>query len=98
MLQTEDLYLAAYALTRGAELKRLRVRLIGSRRLAVFHIEGGEDLDQVEDLYWRGEAVANLTLLKFHLRRLKDRAWDAVREEERRGHATGEAGGHRPHR
>jgi hypothetical protein len=90
VLETEDLFLGAYALTRGGELRTIRVRHLNGRRLAVFLIEG-DGLDGTEREYWRGDATVNLQLLKFQLRRLKDRAFDAIREEERRQHA-GEQG------
>ncbi|MCU0293262.1 MAG: hypothetical protein MUF10_14935 [Thermoanaerobaculaceae bacterium] len=95
MLETEDLFLAAYALTRGGgELVRVQVRALNGRRLAVFAIEGG-GLEEAEREYWRGSAVVNLQLLKSHLRRLKDRAFDAVRQEERRRDVSGDEGGYR---
>lgn len=93
MLETEDLFLAAYALTRGGELRRIRVRTVNGRPLAVFFLEG-EELELAERTYWAGDATANLQLLRFQLRRLKDRAFDAIREEKRRRDA-GEQGGHR---
>jgi hypothetical protein len=81
VLETEDLYLAAYLLTcSGSELQAVEVKNLNGRRLAVFRIDG----DQVKDYegrYWRGDAVVNLQLLKFQLRRLKDTAFAAIRAD-----------------
>jgi hypothetical protein len=95
VLETEDLFLGAYALARGGELVRVQVRAMGGRRLAVFRIEG-HGLDEAERAYWRGDATVNLQLLKSHLRRLKDRAFGALREEEeRRTYEAGDEGRYR---
>lgn len=89
MIETEDLYLAAYVIIRGGELRRVRVRALNGRRLAVFSISG-DLLETAENDYWHQPTV-DLHALKFQLRRLKDRAFDAVREEEKRIHGNGEA-------
>jgi hypothetical protein len=51
--------------------------------MAVFRIVG-PDLEEVERDYYRGAAKVNLQLLKAQVRRLKDMAFDAMREEGRR--------------
>jgi hypothetical protein len=91
MIRTDDIFLGAFGLVRGGELVSVEVRGINGRRLAFFHIEGPE-VDEAEREFFRGTASVNLQLLKFQVRRLKDRAFDAIREatreEERRGHAA----------
>ncbi|MGH9461943.1 MAG: hypothetical protein ACRD1X_12040 [Vicinamibacteria bacterium] len=81
MIQTDDLFLGAFVLVRGGELKAVDVRGLNGRRVAVFQIEG---LDEAEREYHRGEATVDLRLLKSEVRRLKDLAFDAIRKEERR--------------
>jgi hypothetical protein len=92
VLETDDIFLGAFALVRGGELRSVRLRGVNGRRLAVFRIEG-EAADVAESDYYRGDAVVNLQLLKFQVRRLKDRAFDAIREEERRD--ASQQGGYR---
>ena len=96
VIQTDDIFFGAFVLVRGGQLKAVEVRGINGRRLAFFHIEGPE-VDQAERDYYGGTASVsvNLQLLKFQVRRLKDRAFDAIREEERRGHAAIEERGNR---
>ena len=40
MIQTDDLFLGAFVLVRGGELKAVDVRGLNGRRVAVFQIEG----------------------------------------------------------
>jgi hypothetical protein len=91
LIQTDDLFLGAYALMRGGELQSVEVRGTNGRRTAVFRIEG---LDEWQKEYYGGRTVVNLQLLKLELKRLKDRAFEAIREEER---YAGHERGHRPH-
>ena len=89
MLQTDDLFLAAFGLVRGGEIAGIEVKGTNGRRVAVFTIDG-PGMQDVEREY-RGAATVDLRLLKSEVRRLKDAAFDAIREEERRGDA-GEQG------
>ena len=73
MIQTDDLFLGAYALMRGGELQDVEVRGMNGRRTAVFRIDG---LEEAKREYYGGEIVVNLQLLKLELKRLKDRAFD----------------------
>ena len=82
MLQTEDLYLASYGLTRGGWLARIEVRGVNGRRLAFFHI-AGPDMEQVERDFYR-PVLVDLRLLKAEVTRLKNLAFTALREEESR--------------
>ena len=91
MIETEDLFFGAYALTRGGELSQVAVKSVNGRRLAVFTIDG--DLGEAVQAYWHGEATVNLQLLKSQLRRLKDHAFTVVREEQEKRDAVFEAGG-----
>jgi hypothetical protein len=91
LIQTDDLFLGAYVLLRGGELQEVQVRGTNGRRTAVFRIEG---LEEWKREYYGGNTVVNLQLLKLELKRLKDRAFDAIREEakEERRHAGYERG------
>jgi hypothetical protein len=90
VLQTDDLFLAALAVLRGGELLAVSVRGTNGRRMAVFSIEGPE-AETASREYHRGETSVDLRLLKSEVRRLKDAAFQAIREDERRGDA-GEQG------
>jgi hypothetical protein len=85
-MRTDDLFLAAFALARGAELAGIDVSGVNGRRIAFFRIEG-PGLVEAEREYFHGPAVVHLQLLKAAVRRLKDAAFGAIREEERRSHA-----------
>lgn len=87
-MQTDDIFLGAFALLRGGELLRVEVRGVNGRRLAFFWIDG-DDTRQAEREYYAGPVLGvNLLLLKSSVRRLKDAAFEAIREEERRSHAS----------
>lgn len=86
MLQTEDLFLGAFGLVRGGELREVEIRGVNGRRMAVFHIAGAE-MDDVQRDYHRGPSLVDLRLLKSEVTRLKNLAFQALREEESR-HAS----------
>ena len=86
MLQTDDLFLGAFGLVRGGELRGVEVRGTNGRRVAVFTI-AGPGLDEAVRDYHRGQALVDLRLLKSEVRRLKDVAFEALRTEERRADA-----------
>jgi hypothetical protein len=86
VIDTDDLFLAALGLVRGGELIAVSVRGTNGRRLAVFSI-GGEEAEAAAREYHRGVTSVDLRLLKSEVRRLKDVAFDALREEERRADA-----------
>jgi hypothetical protein len=95
VLQTDDLFLAALSLLRGGELLTVSVRGTNGRRMALFSIEGPE-AEAAAKQYHRGETSVDLRLLKSEVRRLKDAAFQAIREDERRRDA-GEQGRNRAH-
>jgi hypothetical protein len=103
VLTTDDLFLGGFALARGGELLGVEVRGTNGRRVAVFRI-AGPGVDEAERAYFRGTTSVDLQLLKLQVRRLKERAFQALREEERRAYAAGDEGGNRaaasgePHR
>jgi hypothetical protein len=102
VLVTEDLYLGAFGLARGGELRGVEVRGVNGRRLAVFRIEG-EGMEEVEREYHRGPSLVDLRLLKSEVARLKNLAFEAVRREEMRdagheGRDRAYQGGERPGR
>jgi hypothetical protein len=82
VLQTDDLFLGAFGLVRGGELRGVEVRGTNGRRVAVFTI-AGPAVDDVAREYHRGAALVDLRLLKSEVRRLKELAFDALRAEER---------------
>jgi hypothetical protein len=82
VLRTDDLFLGGLALLRGGELVSVEVRGTNGRRVAVVRIAGPGVLEAERD-YYRGSTSVDLQLLKLQVRRLKDRAFDAIREEER---------------
>jgi hypothetical protein len=82
VLTTDDLFLGGLALLRGGELVGIGVRGTNGRRVAVFRIAGEAAL-QAEADYFGGSTQVDLQLLKLQVRRLKDRGFDAIREEER---------------
>jgi hypothetical protein len=86
VLQTDDLFLGAFGLVRGGELRAIEVRGTNGRRVAVFTIAGPGVEDAARD-YHRGPALVDLRLLKSEVRRLKDIAFEALRAEERRADA-----------
>jgi len=81
VIRTDDFFLGAFALTRGGELLGVEVRGSNGRRVAIFQIDGP---DEAQREYYGGDAVVDLQRLKLEVKRLKDRAFDAIREEERR--------------
>jgi hypothetical protein len=89
-MQTDDIFLGAFALVRGGDLARVEVRGVNGRRIAFFYIEGDETKQTERDYYGGQAVVVNLLLLKSSVRRLKDAAFYAIREEEKRSHATAE--------
>jgi hypothetical protein len=84
VLQTEDLFLASYGLTRGGALARIEVQSVNGRRLAFFHIVGPGMEEVARDYYGVGPALVQLRLLKAEVTRLKNLAFFALRQEESR--------------
>jgi hypothetical protein len=95
VIRTDDLFLGAFALSRGGELAGVEVSVNG-RRVAYFRIEGA-DVDEVRRDYYHGPALVNLQLLKAAVRRLKDEAFAAIRQEEKRNASTDQPGADRGH-
>jgi hypothetical protein len=93
VLETDDLFLGAFGLVRGGELASVLVRGTNGRRVAVFQI-AGSGMDDAEREYHRGAALVDLRLLKSQVRRLKDAAFEAIRQEERN---AGHEGRNRAH-
>ncbi len=90
-MRTDDIYLGAFVLSRGGELCGVEVRGVNGRRVAFFRVEGPA-LVEAEREYYGGPAVVNLLVLKSAVRRLKDAAFSAIREEERKDAAANHAG------
>jgi len=83
VLETDDLFLGAFGLVRGGELRGIEVRGTNGRRVAVFTIAGPGVDDAARD-YHRGPSLVDLRLLKSEVARLKNAAFDALRREESR--------------
>jgi hypothetical protein len=96
VIRTDDLFLGAFALARGGELAGVEVAGVNGRRVAYFRIEGAE-VEQVRRDYYQGPALVNLQLLKAAVRRLKDEAFAAIRQEEKRDASTDQPGADRRH-
>jgi hypothetical protein len=88
VIATDDLFLGGLALSRGGELVGVEVQRTNGRRVAVFSI-AGPDVEEAEREYFRGTTSVDLQHLKAQVRRLKERAFEALRAEERRAHAKG---------
>jgi hypothetical protein len=69
----------------------VKVRGTNGRRVAIFTITGSAALAAEAD-YYGGSTLVDLQMLKLQVRRLKDRGFDAIREEEK---GAGHQGGHR---
>jgi hypothetical protein len=82
-LFTEDIYLGAFGLLCGGELRRVEVRGDYARKIAVFYIHGSA-MEQAERDYYGGLVSVNLRHLKTEVTRLKNAAFAALREEEKR--------------
>jgi hypothetical protein len=82
-MHTDDLFLGALGLVRGGELAGVDVRGMNGRRVAVFRI-AGPGMEEVEREYHRGRSRVDLRLLKSEVVRLKNVAFNALREEERK--------------
>jgi hypothetical protein len=96
VIRTDDLFLGAFALSRGGELAGVEVCGVNGRRVAYFRIDGA-GLEQVRRDYNHGPAVVDLQLLKAAVRRLKDEAFSAIRQEEKRDASTDQPGADRRH-
>ena len=83
---TENLYLGAYLLNEGAELRRVSVSRANGRTMAVFELEGSA-VGEGSEAFYAERAVVNLAAYRRHLEALKDELFDALRggSDERRG-------------
>ena len=78
-LASENLYLAAYALTHGARLKRISVSRSNGRKTAVFELDSPW-VQKLSDEFYTGTAVVNLAEYRNHLEELKDQLFAAPSE------------------
>ena len=76
-ISTENLYLAAFARTNGATLKRVILSRSNGRDTAVFELECPW-ADRLSTEYYNGTAVVNLAEYREHLEKLKDELFDAT--------------------
>ena len=75
---TENLYLGAYLLSEGAELRRVSVSRANGRTTALFELEG-EAVERASELFFSRRAIVNLAQYRRHLEALKDELFDALR-------------------
>jgi hypothetical protein len=80
MLAT-DLYLGAWLLHSGAVLKGVQVSRSNGKATAVFELEG-PGLEEHAREWFEGRAVANVAAYREKVEALKDRLFDALRENE----------------
>lgn len=80
-LRTDDLFLAAYALTRGAAVAGVDMSGRNGRRLAFVRLTG-EGLAELEREYLAGRATANVTVLRDLVRHVKDVMFAAIRSAD----------------
>jgi hypothetical protein len=81
VLTTNDLWLGGLALARGAQLVRVDVERVNGRPVAVFGL-AGDAAEQARIDYHGGTTTVDVQLLKLQVRRLKEKAFDAVRTAE----------------
>ena len=83
VLRTDDLFLGAFGLLRGGDVRDVEVHGTNGKQVAVFSIEG-PGLEEVEREYFHGPCLVNLRLFKSEVARLKSMAFEALRREESR--------------
>jgi hypothetical protein len=77
-----DLYLGAFAMTRGAVVKRVLVsRASGGKATAIFELEG-ERLDELVEQFLLGDASVRIGTYLRELESLRDQVFGAVRRSE----------------
>lgn len=91
---TENLALAAYALSEGAELRRISVSRSNGRRTAVFEIDSPA-MERLSAAYYDGSAVVNLARYRNEFDGLKDALFQALQKTETQDH---DRRTHDPHR
>jgi hypothetical protein len=87
MIRTDDLFLGGFCLSRGGELVGIDVEQTNGRKVAVFVIDGAAVAEAERDYFRGGTTPVDLQHLKVQVRRLKERAFAALRDDERRPHA-----------
>ena len=80
MLAT-DVYLGAWLLTEGAELKGVQLSRSNGKTTAVFELDG-PGIEEHAALYFKERAVVNLAVYRRHLEKLKDELFDAIRRND----------------
>ena len=81
-LATDDLFLAAYALSEGAELVGVDIVVSGARPVATFRLSAPR-LSRLERAYLDGTAMTNVNSLKRYLKYVKDVLFNRLRNEGR---------------
>ena len=77
MLAT-DVYLGAWLMNEGAELKGVKVSRSNGRTTAVFELDGPA-IEENAAAFYGEQAVVNLAAYRRHLEALKDELFDAIR-------------------
>ena len=82
--ETSDLYEAAYLSCNALSLVELHVNEASKERHVVFTFGGDRDeIRSTVRAYFSGEALVNLKEYRFHLEKLKDRMFKALRKRRR---------------
>lgn len=79
-LATDDLFLAAYLLSEGAELVAIDLVAFAGKPVASFRLRA-QGIDRLEQAYLAGTAMANVGALKRYLKHLKDLLFARLRKE-----------------
>jgi tRNA 2-selenouridine synthase SelU len=83
MLVTENLYLGAYALANGAQLKGVVVARSNGRKTVVFELDAPHVQRLADEFYKEEEtAVVNVAAFRQALEELKDELFAALRRTE----------------
>lgn len=79
-LVTDDLFLAAYALSEGAKITSIEFATHANKQVASFRLQAA-DVRDLQRAYLTGTAVANVGALKRYLKHLKDLLFDQMRNQ-----------------
>jgi len=80
MLAT-DVYLGAWLMNEGAELKGVNISRSNGKTTAVFELDGPA-IEEHAAQYFGERATVNLAAYRRHLEALKDQLFDAIRRNE----------------
>ena len=82
-VRTSDIYQGAYILTKGGCLDHLELTESRRGRPAVTFVFAGADVEEISREFESGRAMANVSIFRGFLDRLKDQMFTTLRENER---------------